>query len=315
MGEGEVLVRVKRVGVCGTDMHAFGGRQPFFSYPRIMGHEVAGVVESAPATSALRAGDPVYIVPYLACGKCKACANGKPNCCMKLEVLGVHRDGAFAEFISVPAGAVFPAAGISLDDAAMLEFLAIGAHAVRRGEVRAGQRVVVSGAGPIGTACAIFAELAGAEVTVLDVRADRLLMCRKGLRGAHTHLVGPQIHELMRQLTRGDMFDVVFDATGNPASMESGFQFVGHGGTYVLVSVVDARIAFSDPDFHKREATLKASRNATAEDFARVHQCVVDGRIPTAALRTHHAPLSELPVMMPEWIRPESKVMKAIVEC
>jgi len=315
IAENEVLVRVKRVGVCGTDMHAFRGRQPYFSYPRIMGHEVAGIVERAPATSALRPGDPVYIVPYLSCGKCAACASGKPNCCQKLQVLGVHRDGAFAEYLSVPQDSVFLAEGISLDDAAVLEFLAIGAHAVQRGEVRAGHRVIISGAGPIGTACAMFAALSGADVTVLDVREDRLQRCRLGVPGAHTHLVDSATPELLRELTRGDMFDVVFDATGNPASMESGFQLVGHGGTYVLVSLVDAKIAFSDPEFHKREATLKASRNATATDFARVHHAVVEGKIPTQSLRTHRAALAELPLAMPEWIRPESNVMKAIVEC
>jgi 2-desacetyl-2-hydroxyethyl bacteriochlorophyllide A dehydrogenase len=314
-GPDDVLVRVRRVGVCGTDMHIFRGVQPYLSYPRIMGHEVSGEIVSAPAGSTFSPGEPVYVVPYLSCGECSACKKDRPNCCMALKVLGVHRDGGLAQYVCVPKGFVFSARGISLDEAAMIEFLAIGAHAVRRADVKRTQRVLVSGSGPIGIACALFAKLRGGEVTVVDCRPERLAFCREKIGIQHALVLTPDIQTLLLSISGGDMFDVVFDATGNAQAMENGFRYVAHGGTYVLVSVVSANITFSDPEFHKREVTLMGSRNATAEDFALVLDTIRSGKIPTADLRTHRAPLQELPAAMSHWLEPESKVIKAMVEC
>ncbi|MDY6944269.1 MAG: zinc-binding alcohol dehydrogenase family protein [Pseudomonadota bacterium] len=311
----EILIRVRHVGVCGTDMHIFRGTQPYLSYPRVMGHELSGEVVEAPRHSALQAGDPIYVMPYMSCGRCFACRNSKPNCCSNLEVLGVHRDGALAQFVSVPERFVFRADGITLAQAAMIEFLSIGAHAVRRSGVHPGRRVLVSGAGPIGIACALFAQLAGAQLTVLDTRAERLNFCRRWLAVSQALSVGSDTEAQLSGITGGDMFDVVIDATGNPSAMQAGFKYICHGGSYVLVSVVDADITFSDPEFHRREATLMGSRNATAEDFERVLSEMRAGRIPTEALNTHAAPLIELPQIMPTWMDPAAGVIKAIVRC
>jgi 2-desacetyl-2-hydroxyethyl bacteriochlorophyllide A dehydrogenase len=313
-GPDEILVRVRRVGVCGTDMHIFRGVQPYLTYPRVMGHELSGEVVTAPAGSNLSPGDPVYVVPYLSCGECSACRKGRTNCCMSLTVLGVHRDGALAQYVSVPKRFVFSARGISLDEAAMIEFLAIGAHAVRRADVRAAQRVLISGAGPIGIACALFAKLRGGEVTVVDSRPERLALCREKLGVQHALSLSPDLQATLLSISGGDMFDVVFDATGNPQAMESGFRYIAHGGTYVLVSIVNANITFSDPEFHKREATLMGSRNATAEDFALVLESIRSGKIPTADLKTHRTSLLELPATMPRWLEPQAQVIKAMVE-
>ena len=311
----EVLVRVRRVGMCGTDMHIFRGVQPFLTYPRVMGHEISGEVVQSPERSSLRPGEPVYVVPYLSCGQCNACRNNKLNCCRALEVLGVHRDGACAQYVCLPERFVFPARGVSLDEAAMIEFLAIGAHAVSRGGAKPDQRVLVCGSGPIGIACALFSKLRGSEVTVIDRRPERLSVCTEKLGIDHGLLLTPDIDTRLQSITGGDMFDVVFDATGSAEAMEAGFRYIAHGGTYVLVSVVNATIAFSDPEFHKREATLLASRNATPADFEFVIECIRSGRIPTASLHTHSAPLLELPARLAEWLDPESQVIKAIVEC
>lgn len=314
-GADEVLIRVRRVGVCGTDMHIFRGTQPYLSYPRVMGHELSGEVVEAPADCALQSGEPVYVVPYMSCGRCAACAKGKSNCCMNIQVLGVHRDGALVQFLSIPQQFVFSAQGISLEQAAMIEFLAIGAHAVRRASIAPPQRVVVSGAGPIGIACALFSTLAGAEVTVLDTREDRLAFCRERLGVRHALSVKEVGEAELSALTHGEMFDVVFDATGNPSAMEAGFKYIAHGGKYVLVSVVSANITFSDPDFHRREATLLGSRNATAEDFATVLAAMRAGRVPTDALNTHVAALTDIPTVLPLWMNQDAGVIKAIVQC
>jgi 2-desacetyl-2-hydroxyethyl bacteriochlorophyllide A dehydrogenase len=314
-GEGEVLVRIRRIGVCGTDMHIFTGNQPYLSYPRVMGHELAGEVEEAPPESGLAPGDPVYIIPYIACGTCIACRNGKPNCCTNILVLGVHTDGGLAEYLSVPQAYVKKADGITLEQAAMVEFLAIGAHAVRRAGVAPGQRVLVVGAGPIGIGVALFSKLRGASVTALDGRADRLAFCNDQVGVDSAVVVSDSTAEELARLTDGEFFDVVFDATGNPKAMEAGFGYVAHGGTYVLVSIVAAHIGFSDPEFHKREMTLMGSRNATAEDFETVVDAMRAGLVPTDALHTHSASLADLPQTFPDWLEPAAGVIKAIVSC
>jgi 2-desacetyl-2-hydroxyethyl bacteriochlorophyllide A dehydrogenase len=311
---GEVLLRVKRVGICGTDLHIFAGRQPYLKYPRVMGHELSGIVARAPRDSGLTEGDMAYVMPYLSCGRCVACRLGRTNCCVELQVLGVHRDGAFTEYLCVPQAFVHKAEGVTLDQAAMIEFLAIGAHAVRRAQVRDGQRVLVVGAGPIGMGAMIFSRLRGATVIALDSRADRLAFCTQQLGTEASVTVGEGDIEQLAALSSNEFFDVVFDATGNAAAMERGFRFVAHAGTYVLISVVSADITFNDPEFHKRETTLLGSRNATREDFETVLQAMREGRIP-AGLNTHRMALAAVPETFPTLLDPAAGVVKALVEC
>lgn len=313
-GTDEVLVRIRRVGVCGTDLHIFGGNQPFLSYPRVMGHELAGTVEEAPPGSGLAPSDLVFIMPYVSCGRCNACRAGKTNCCRNIQVLGVHRDGGMAEYLSLPVGLVHKAEGVSLDQAAMIEFLAIGAHAVRRAAVTPGQSALVVGAGPIGLATALFAAEDGARVVMLDPRQDRLDFARRHLPIAETVAVGPQDLQRLGALTNQEFFDVVFDATGNREAMERGLGFVAHGGTYVLVSIVPGEISFSDPEFHKRETTLLGSRNATLEDFRTVLDVMRAGRIPTDALATHRMSLEAVPRDFHTLLDPARGVVKALIE-
>lgn len=312
---GEVLLRVSRVGICGTDLHIFTGNQPYLQYPRVMGHEFSGVVVEAESDSGFAAGDGVYVMPYLSCGRCVACRQGKTNCCVDIKVLGVHRDGALTEYLSVPAQFVHKAEGVTLDQAAMLEFLAIGAHAVRRAEVAAGQRVLVVGAGPIGMAAMIFAKLRGGNVTCLDTRADRLAFCASQLNVDAAVAVGPDDTAQLAALTQGEFFDVVFDATGNIEAMNRGFEFVAHGGKYTLISIVPGQVTFSDPEFHKRETTLLASRNATTADFETVLEAMRAGRIPDQALNTHRMRLADVPDMFPRLLEKGQTVVKALVEC
>jgi 2-desacetyl-2-hydroxyethyl bacteriochlorophyllide A dehydrogenase len=309
-----VRVRLRRAGVCGTDLHIFDGTQPYFEYPRVIGHELAGEIDEADAGGGFAPGQPVAIIPYLSCGSCVACRGGKANCCQRLAVLGVHIDGGMADYVCVPESNIVAADGMSLDQAAMVEFLAIGAHAVRRGAVKRGDRVLVVGAGPIGIACMIFAGLRGANVTALDTRDDRLDFCAREVVADHALRANADAKSELSRLTAGEFFDCVFDATGSGAAMNTGFDYVAHGGAYVLVSIVRGAISFSDPEFHKRETTLLSSRNATREDFDAVLAALRSGLIPTATLNTHRAPLTEAPDMFPAWILPETGVIKAIIE-
>ena len=309
-----MLVRLRRAGVCGTDLHIFEGTQPYFEYPRIIGHELAGEIAEVGAGGLFRPGQQVAIIPYLSCGACVACRRGKTNCCQRLSVLGVHRDGGMADYVSVPEANVIAAGDVGLDQAAMVEFLAIGAHAVGRGAVERGDRVLVVGAGPIGIACMIFAKLRGAAVTALDMREDRLAFCAREIAVDHCVQAGAEVKSELSRVSDGEFFDCVFDATGSAKAMNAGFDFVAHGGAYVLVSIVRETISFSDPEFHKRETSLLSSRNATRRDFENVLEALRAGSIPTAALNSHRAPLSQAPELFPVWIRPETGVIKAIIE-
>lgn len=310
---GLVAVDVKAVGICGTDFHIFEGTHPFLAYPRVMGHELSGVVAGGATSEDLAPGTPVVINPYLSCGHCVACRKGKPNCCATLKVLGVHIDGGMCERILVPEENLYPARDLSLRDAAMIEFQAIGAHAVRRSELQKGDRALVVGAGPIGVGTGIFARLAGGAVTLMDISESRLafLADRVGFRESIRAGDGA-LAEIDRQ-TAGDRYDVVFDATGNAKAMEASFAFVASGGTLVFVGVRAADITFSDPEFHRKEMTLKATRNATRADFDTVMSAVRAGQVPMDALNTHSGALDDLPEALPAWLRSSDPPLKAIV--
>lgn len=310
----ELLVRISRVGMCGTDYHILQGTQPYLTYPRVMGHELAGIVEEADEAGSFAPGTLVAIMPYLFCGSCVACRRGKTNCCRNIQVLGVHTDGGLAQYLAIDPRFVLDASGLTPDQAAMVEFLAIGRHAVARAAIEPEQKVLVVGTGPIGMAVALFARDAGAIVTVLDGNAARAAFCRDSLGAAHAVTLTESVAERLEEITSGNFFDAVFDATGNSKAMESGFAYVAHGGCYVLVSIVSADIRFNDPEFHKRETTLLGSRNATCADFEAVIAAIRAGRIPTNAMHTHSAALADVPDAMPRWMQPESGVIKAIVE-
>lgn len=311
---GEAVIRIRRVGVCGTDFHIYGGQHPYLAYPRVMGHELAGEVVSAPSGSELRSGETVYIVPYLSCGHCRACGRGVTNACRNLSVLGVHQDGGMAEYLAVPAANAVPVEAVGLDEAAMIEFLAIGAHGVRRGAIGREDRVLVIGAGPIGMAAILFAAAAGAEVAALDLRQDRLDIAKASLGAASTYMLSDATPNMLREATGDDFFDVVIDATGNAEAIRRGLDYVGHGGRHVLLSVVRDDLVFPDPEFHKRETTLLASRNAQPPDFAAVVAYMQAGKVPTSVLNTHRALLADAPDRFDTWCDPAAGVIKAMLE-
>ena len=320
-GAGEALVRVGRVGICGTDLHAYRGRQPFFSYPRILGHELGvEVVALGPESAAagLREGDRCAVEPYLNCGACQACRRGRTNCCERLQVLGVHRDGGMVTYLHVPVHKLHRSEHLPLEHLALVEMLCIGAHAAGRAELTPGEPVLVIGAGPIGLATAQFALVAGAEVTVLEISPARREFCRRALgitrivdgTGLTTAATGARLRELLG----GDLPTVVFDATGNPQSMMNAFGLGANGSKLVLVGLVQGELAFNNPEFHRREMTLLASRNATATDFRVVIEALESGRVNIAPWITHRAKPSTFLDDFPTWLEPERGVVKAMLE-
>lgn len=311
---GEVLVKPLRVGICGTDYHIYEGNQPFLNYPRVMGHELAVEVVEAETGSGFATGDVCVVNPYLSCGECAACRKGKPNCCMRIAVLGVHRDGGMASLLSLPPTNLIAAGGLSADECAMVEFLAIGAHAVRRSMATSGERVLVIGAGPIGLGVGLFASLTGGSVTMMDRDQERLDAATNLFETSGTILAAGDIPNLVRDATDGDGFDVVYDATGSRQSIEDAFAFVANGGRYVLVSVVKGDITFTDADFHRKELTLMGSRNATTEDFERVIDAIRAGRVPSGRWITHRTSLEGAVSDLPRWASHKVGLIKAVIE-
>jgi 2-desacetyl-2-hydroxyethyl bacteriochlorophyllide A dehydrogenase len=315
-GPGEALVRVHRVGICGTDLHAFRGTQPFFSYPRILGHELGVEVlalDPAAPQGAVAVGDRCSVEPYLNCGSCGACARGRQNCCTRLQVLGVHIDGGMRECISVPAAKLHRSASLSYEQLALVETLAIGAHAVQRAQIEPGEWALVIGAGPIGLATMQFAGLAGARVVALDVNADRLAFCRaRGLAGQTIDGRGDALAAL-QELTGGELATAVFDATGNLASMARAFEYVAHAGQLTFVGLAQGDVTLHDPTFHRREITLLASRNALPADFTRIIGQIEAGAIDTRPWITHQADPATMLETFASWLRPETGVVKAML--
>lgn len=311
----QAIIRIHRVGVCGTDLHAFEGTQPYFTYPRILGHELAGELVEADGVDGFNIGEWVTIMPYFHCGECIACRTGKPNCCVKLQVCGVHTDGGMREYLSVPSSSLLPGNGLTPDELALTEPLAIGAHAIARAQVQKEEWVLVAGAGPIGLGIVAFAAIAGANVIVLDVNEARLAFCQHHLPVKHTiNAANANVVGVLQEITGGDMSSVVIDATGSQKAINSAFQYLSHGGRYVLVGLQKGDIQFSHPEFHKREATLMSSRNATRKDFEFVHHCIREQLIKPLTLITHRVSFGQTGVEFPGWLNPASGVIKAMIE-
>lgn len=315
-GRDEALVRVRRVGICGTDLHAYGGNQNFFSYPRIMGHELAvEVLDIGPTERDLPydVGDGCCVIPYLNCGTCIACRRGKSNCCVQMQVLGVHIDGGMRERFTLPADKLLLAEGIPVEELALVEMLCIGAHAAKRARVSADENALVIGAGPIGLATAQFAQVAGAEVMVMEVNQARLDFCADVL-GINRLIDGRQdAIAQIKQLLGGELPTLVFDCTGSAASMQAAFNYVAHGGSLVLVGHIKGDLAFSDPHFHSHELTLIASRNATRSDFQWVIDSLRGGNINLAPWITHRAAPETIVSDFPTWLDPANGVIKAML--
>src|SRR5690625_119144 len=274
----EVMIKVKRIGICGTDIHAFKGEQPFLTYPRILGHELSVIVKvKGNHVKHMNVGDVVTVIPYNHSGMCVACKNGQTNCCTKMQVFGVHQDGGMTEYIKVPASNVLAVNDLSLDEAAIIEPLSVGAHAVSRSSVQKGETALIIGAGPIGLGVARFAKIAGAQTIIMDLSEERLKFGKSWAGSDFAIQANEVTAQKLLEINDGELPSVVFDATGNKESMMNSFKYASHGGSLIYVVLVNDTISFCHPDFHAKELSLLASRNALKEDFEYVIQCFRKG--------------------------------------
>jgi 2-desacetyl-2-hydroxyethyl bacteriochlorophyllide A dehydrogenase len=301
---GQALVRVRRIGICGTDIHAFHGRQNYFTYPRVLGHELGvEVLEVADNERKIRPGDHCSVDPFMTCGQCWPCAKGKSNCCEKMNLIGVHSDGGMCETIVVPVHHLYPSSKASLDHLALVEPLGIGAHAVERAAPEPDDKVLIIGVGPIGLAVHQFVHLAGLKPTVLDVSQKRLNFCQ-------AHL---PVQQAATELNDNLRFTVVFDVTGNRHSMQAAFSRVAHGGKLIFVGHIADDICFSDPELHKREMTVLASRNTTPNQFARIINLIETNQINIDPWITDRITLTDLPEVFQTVCDPSRGGVKTLV--
>ena len=313
---GEAVVRVHEVGICGTDYSGYLGKMPFYSYPRIPGHELGvEVVSVGEGVTNVRSGDRCSVEPYINCQKCYSCRSGHTNCCEHHQTLGVHCDGGMRPLFTLPARKLHISRKLSFEQLALVETLAIGCHAVERGAPKPGEVVLVIGAGPIGLSVVEFAKLSGARTVVMDTNERRLDFVRNSMKVPDT-LLSKDVEENVKALEAiggGTLPQVVIDATGSHHSMSAALRYLSFAGRLVYVGVTSEELHFGHPLMHRRELTLLASRNALSADFSRIIQLIEDGKIDTNPWITHRAPLEEVPGRFADWLNPASGVLKAVV--
>ncbi len=314
-GPGQALVRTHRMGICGTDISGYLGKMPFFNYPLIPGHELGvEVVSVGPEVQNVRPGDRCSVEPYMHCGTCHACKKGATNCCANLKVIGVMTDGGLCEQFIVRAEKLHPSASLDYEQLALVETLAIGCHAVDRGQPVPGENVLIIGAGPIGLATIEFAKLSGARTLVLDMNSQRLDFCKNVMGVDQTILLGDQVEKDLRDATDGNLPDVVIDATGHNGSMSNAFGYIAPTGRLVYVGITTQDVTFKHPIFHKPEGTLLCSRNALPGDFTRIIGLIEQGTIDTHPWVTHRLKFDAVPSEFETYTRPETGAIKAIIE-
>ena len=315
-GRDEALVRVLRVGVCGTDLHAYLGNQPMMVYPVILGHELAVEVLALGTDAAalgIEQGDRCTVIPYLNCRTCGACRRGRTNACERLSVLGVHQDGGLRERFVLPARLLLPANDLGLDQLALVEMLAIGEHAAARAVLHPDDTVAVIGAGPIGLSTIAAARQRTEAIVGLDLSpARREFLGSTGLAAALP--AGGDVAEALRAHFGGELPTVVIDATGNAASMQAAAALVAAGGRLVFVGHTKHDLTFANPLIHRRELSILASRNATPSDFANVLAALRSGAIDIAPWINARVDPASFVRELPRWAAGPSEVVKAVVE-
>ncbi len=314
-GPGEAKVKIKRIGICGTDLHAYEGTQPFFNYPRVLGHELGvEVVEVGEGVSNVSVGDKCSVEPYRNTTNDQAVRRGKTNCGENLSVIGVHEDGGMQEYFTYPAKYLHKSDTLKLEQLALVEMLGIGYHAVNRAKVGPEDTVMVIGVGPIGLGTIQFAQLAGAKVLAMDINQDRLDVAQREMGVDGTVLAGEQAEQSIREQLGGDLPTIVFDATGNSKSMMKALEYIAYGGILVYIGLFVGDISFYDPYFHKKEVTLMSSRNALGSEFVQIIELLEQGKFSTDPWITHRTTFDQVPDQFESWLDPKNGVIKVVVE-
>ena len=317
-GPGEALVRTHRMGICGTDLSCYLGKFPFFSYPRTPGHELGlEVIAVGEGVTNVKPGDKCSLEPYLNDPESIPSKKGHSNACSNVSVVGVHQSGGLRKSDwTVPAHKLHPGNDLSYDELALVETLAIGYHAVKRGNPQPGETVMVIGAGPIGLSCLEFLKLMDLKFLVVDFAHNRLDFCAENLGIPHPVLAKPDGSHLaeIETITEGGFCDVIIDATGHAGSMVQCHQYAAVGGRVVYVGITAQELTFPQaPFFHRRELSVMASRNALPADFPEIIQIITDGKINLQNWITHRLDITEVPEEFDKFTAPATGALKAVI--
>lgn len=313
-GEGEVMLRVRRVGLCGSDLNSYRGRNPLVSYPRILGHEIAAtVVEAGSGVQGWTAETPVTLSPYTNCGQCASCLRGRSNACQFNQTLGVQRDGALRELIVAPVSRLFRA-NLTLKELCLVEPLTVGFHAVARGRVEPADRVAVFGCGGVGLGAVAGAAFRGATVIGVDLDDAKLAIARKA-GAAHTvNTAQEDLHVQLAELTDGRGPDVVIEAIGLPETYRAAVEEVAYAGRVVYIGWAKDQVVYETRPFVHKELDILGARNAQGEDFRAVIRMLEEDRFPVDDAVTHTVPMEETPAILEAWSREPARFGKIAIE-
>ena len=312
-GDGEVLLKVRKIGFCGSDLNSYRGRNPLVSYPRIPGHEIAATVIDSSGNADWPVGTDVTLSPYRGCGRCAACERGRPNACKDNETLGVQRDGALTEFIVAPVEKLFRA-DLSLKELCLVEPLTVGFHAVGRGRVREDDTVAVFGCGGVGLGAIAGAAFRGARVIGVDVDDAKLDTAKKAGAALGINSKASDLHERLAELTNGRGPDVVIEAIGLPATYRAAVDEVAYAGRVVYIGWAKEQVAYETRPFVHKELDIMGSRNAMPEDFKEVIRMLEARRFPVEEAVTHTVAFEEGAAILEAWNREPERFTKIMVD-
>ncbi len=310
---GEALLRVRRVGLCGSDLNSYRGRNPLVTFPRIPGHEIAGTIVEIDANQfGLAVGIDVTLSPYTSCGHCTACRNGRANACRNNQTLGVQRDGALTEYIAVPIEKLY-AASLTLEELCLVEPLTVGCHAVARAGVAAGDTVAIFGCGGVGLGAVAAAAFRGATTVALDIDDSKLAIARDAGAEHTVHTLRQNPADILAELTGGHGPDVVIEAIGLPQTFRAAVELVAFTGRVVYIGYAKEPVAYETRLFVQKELDIRGARNALPEDFRQVIRMLEQHRFPVHAAITTIAPLQQAPELLKAWSADPRRFTKIMI--
>ncbi len=313
---GEVLVKIKYVGFCGSDLNTYLGRNPMVKMPVVPGHEVGAVIEEVGSgvPAELKKGMTVTLNPYTNCGKCSSCRNGRYNACEHNETLGVQRQGVMCEYAALPWQKVIPAEGIPVRTCALIEPMSVGFHAVSRAEVTDNSTVMVIGCGMVGLGAVMRASLRGATVIAADIDDEKLALAREAGATYTINTMTEDVHVCIQQITEGYGADVVIEAVGSPATYVMAVNEVAFTGVVACIGYAKSDVSFQTKLFVQKELDIRGSRNATPEDFRAVINCIRTNRYPVEKFISRVVAPEGAAEAMKQWSEQPGKVFRILVE-
>ncbi|MFC5862731.1 zinc-binding alcohol dehydrogenase family protein [Acidicapsa dinghuensis] len=298
---GEVLLKIRRVGLCGTDLNSFRGKNPMVSYPRVIGHEIcATVVEASSGHPHLTTGTNVTVSPYIPCGRCPACLRGRANACQINQTLGVMCDGALAEYFAIDAAKLYTAS-LGLEELCLVEPLSVGFHAVARGRVAADDAVAIWGCGGVGLGAIAASGFRGAKTIAIDMDDAKLALARKAGATDTINAATEPVHDKLLEITNGRGPDVAIEAIGLPATFRAAVEEVAFTGRVVYIGYAKEQVAYETRLFVQKELDILGSRNAQSADFREVIAMLEAGRFPVDSAISHTISLNETPETLQAW--------------